>query len=254
MAPRFKESEKILENGKVLRHGKTTRLLHWLIALSIFSLFFSGFGQMPMYKRYMLVDVPGMAWTGDYALTLVLHYVGAIALIVLVAFHLFYHAFRREFDIVPRKGDVGESVQIMKAMVTGKDEPPSHKYLAEQRLAYAFIGVSILGVIITGMVKVYKNLPGVDLAENTIFWMTQLHNITAMMILLGIVLHLAAFLVPANRKLIPSMFSGEVDASYVEHRHSKWWAQLLAKSTGSSTGTTRASTSSSDKSSKNISS
>ncbi|KAB2951876.1 cytochrome b/b6 domain-containing protein [Heliorestis acidaminivorans] len=219
----------MLGNGKVLRHGKINRFVHWIVALSIFSLIFSGFGQMPMYKRYMLVDVPGMAWTGDYALTLTLHYLGAIVLMVVVAFHIFYHLLRREFHIMPRKGDVGESIQIMKAMFTGKDEPPSHKYLAEQRLAYAFIGLSIIGVIVTGMIKVYKNLPGIDLAESTIFWSTTLHNLTAMMIILGIFLHLAAFLVPANRKLIPSMFSGQVDAAYVEHRHSKWWAELVNK-------------------------
>ena len=45
---------------------------------------------------------------------------------------------------MPRKGDVRESFEIIRAMLTGKEEPPSRKFLAEQRLAYAFIGFSIV--------------------------------------------------------------------------------------------------------------
>jgi Ni,Fe-hydrogenase I cytochrome b subunit len=53
--------EKLLESeGKVLRHDRTVRIIHWLIALSCFVLVFSGFGQMPVYKRYMITDLPGL--------------------------------------------------------------------------------------------------------------------------------------------------------------------------------------------------
>ena len=56
--------EKLLESeGKVLRHDRTVRIIHWLIALSCFILVFSGFGQMPVYKRYMITDLPGFTWT-----------------------------------------------------------------------------------------------------------------------------------------------------------------------------------------------
>lgn len=227
MARKCTQSEKILHNcGKVVRHGLTNRIVHWAIALSIFSLFFTGFGQMPIYKRYMLAEIPGLEWTANYAITLHLHYVGALILMAAVGFHLVYHIMRGEYDIFPRKGDISESIQIIKAMITGKEEPPACKYLAEQRLAYLFIGVSVLGVIVTGIIKVVKNMPGVYLSENVIFWATHLHNLTAILVLFGVIAHLAAFIVPANRKLLPSMFTGLVDAAYVEHRHCKWWDDL----------------------------
>ncbi|MFW5606583.1 MAG: cytochrome b/b6 domain-containing protein, partial [Campylobacter hyointestinalis] len=42
------------------------------------------------------------------------------------------------------------------------------------------------------------------------------------MIILLIIAHLMAFIPKANRKLLPSMFSGKVDAKYTIQRHSLW--------------------------------
>ena len=207
----------------ILRHTKAVRLVHWSIALSIFLLIFSGFGQMPLYKRYMLTDIA--PWTGDYWFTLYLHYLGAIVLMVAAGWHIVFHGIRREGGLIPRSGDLTESYHIMKAMITGGKEPPSEKYLAEQRLAYAFIAGTVGLLIITGMVKVVKNL-GIHLNDSLLFWATQLHNLGAVLIIFGIIAHLGAFLVPANRNLLPSMFHGEVAEEYVKHRHSLWYERL----------------------------
>jgi len=42
---------------------------------------FTGFGQMPIFKRYYLSDLPGFGWSADYYLTHYIHYVGAAVLI-----------------------------------------------------------------------------------------------------------------------------------------------------------------------------
>ena len=39
-------------------------------------------------------------------------------------------------------------------MLTGKPEPPSEKFLAEQRVAYAFIACTVALLIFTRLVKV----------------------------------------------------------------------------------------------------
>lgn len=226
--------ERILEpdargRKRILRQPAINRLVHWLVALSTFSLFFSGFGQLPLYKRYMLADLPGLAWTADYSVTLLLHYLGAAILLFALGLHLAYHGLvRRAFGFIPRRGDVRESALIIRAMVTGRGEPPSAKYLAEQRLAYAAIGGALLVVVLTGVVKVVKNLPGVGLPEIVVTASTLLHNAAAIVLLLLIVAHLAAFLVPANRKLVGAMFHGTVDRDYVEHRHQIWYRELVA--------------------------
>lgn len=214
---------------KVKRHCIYTRMVHWLVAISTFVLFFSGFGQMPMYTRYYVADIPGLGWSGDYSLTLVLHYIFAAVLIYSVAFHLIYHGIRKDFALLPRRGDFGDSVKIIKAMLGFGQEPPSDKYLAEQRLAYAFVGGNFLLIIITGAIKVLKNLPSFQFSKGFLVLNTNLHNLAAFLLLFGIVAHLAAFLYKENRKLLPGIFTGMVCADYAGHRHKLWYQKLKTK-------------------------
>ena len=213
-------------NKTIKRQSLTNRIIHWMVAISTFMLIFSGFGQMPMYKRYNVVNIPGLGWSGDYSITVILHYVFALILVFAVVYHLVYHLIRKDFDIIPRKGDIKEAYQIIKAMLTGEKEPPSDKYLAEQRLAYAFMGGLLLAIVISGVVKVWKNLPGVEVSDSLVYLMTTIHNGATMLLILGIIGHLAAFIIKANRNLIPAMFSGKVQEEYVKERHSIWWKNI----------------------------
>lgn len=214
---------------KIKRHSLSVRFVHWSVAISTFLCIFSGFGQMPVYKRYKIDQLPGLAWTSDFSVTLLIHYIAAIVLIFAVAYHIVYHLIRKEFSILPRRGDFKESYQIIKAMLTGGEEPESDKYLAEQRLAYAYIAVMLILIIITGIIKVLKNLPAVSLEMNTLTAVSAVHNAATMLLILGIVGHLAAFLFKANRPLLPSMFTGMVDKEYARHRHSIWYRRLQQK-------------------------
>lgn len=214
------------KTGKILRQTLSNRVVHWITALSIFSLIISGFGQMPMYKRYNITKLPFSTWLGEYSITLVMHYIGAIILIFIVTYHIFVHGLQKQLDALPKKGDLKASYQIIKAMITKGEEPPSDKYLAEQRLAYLAIGVTILLLIVTGMVKMVKNAGLFHFPEIILTLSTQIHNAATFVMVFLIIGHLAAFLVKANRKLLPGMFSGYVDEAYVEHRHAIWYKKL----------------------------
>lgn len=211
-----------MKEVKITRQSVQNRIVHWGVAISIFGLIFSGILQMPISKRYMLNELPLMAWSGDYSISLVVHYVFAIALLFFVGFHLMFHFGRKEFDILPKKGDFGKSIAVIKAMLFKGEEPPSEKYLPEQRLAYAGIAMVILLLVITGMIKTYKNLAGFNLSEGVMFWVTQLHNLGMFLMILAIIGHLAAFIFKANRPLFSGMFSGKVSAKYILHRHRLW--------------------------------
>jgi len=217
------------KQSKILRQNLVNRFVHWTTALSVLLLIITGLGQLPLYTRYNITKLPGAEWLGDYFITINLHYLGALGLLFAVSFHIVYAFARQEFDIFPRKGDMKESYQIIKAMLTKGKEPASDKYLAEQRVAYLFIGLSLFLLIATGLIKTLKNVPGINLPYSLLYWNTALHNIGTGLIIFGIIGHLGAFLLKENRPLLPGMFTGSINREYVKHRHSLWYAKLLRK-------------------------
>ncbi len=62
-----------------------------IFALSVFVLAVSGLGQMPLFKRYHIADIPGLAWTADFFIQHVLHYVAAAVFLALVAYWAVIH-------------------------------------------------------------------------------------------------------------------------------------------------------------------
>lgn len=212
---------------KIYRQSLSNRIIHWLVALSTFALLISGFGQMPMYTRYGFTKIPGFAWSADFSITLYMHYIAGAVLVFAVVYHIVYHTLRKEFDILPRRGDFKESVLVIGSMLKLCKAPECDKYLGEQRLAYAYIGGNILTIIITGLIKVYKNLPGIEISNNVLWTVTTVHNAAAMFLILGIFGHLAAFVFKENRVLLPAMFSGCINLVYIEERHTHWYNKIL---------------------------
>lgn len=211
-----------IKEDKILRHTKSNRFVHWLTAISIIMLIITGLGQLPLYNRYIIVDIPGTGWLKSYDITLWVHYIFAILLLFILFYHLIYHLIRQEFDIWPKKGDVKQSWLVIKAMIFKKEEPPCDKYLPEQRLTYLYFVVSLLIIVISGLLKVVKNIAGISPESAFYFWSAQLHNLGTVLVIFGVIAHLGAFAIKINRKLLPGMFSGYVDLDYAKHRHPFW--------------------------------
>ncbi|MGG6432785.1 formate dehydrogenase subunit gamma [Anoxybacillus sp. D401a] len=214
------------KKNKIYRQPLPNRFVHWGIAISIIMLIITGIGQMPVYGRYLIVQPFGTKWLTSYEVTLWVHYFFAATLLFFTTYHVVYHVIKKEFDIWPKKGDVKGSYLILKAMLLKQKEPPSEKYLPEQRIAYLYFVVSIGLVIVTGVIKVIKNIMGVQPTNGILFWGAQLHNLATVMVIFGVIMHLAAFIVKENRKLLPGMFTGYVDEEYVKERHSLWYKEL----------------------------
>jgi hypothetical protein len=117
--------ENILTNRRY-----ANKLFHRLYLLLFIAMAFTGFGQMPIFKRYYLSDVPGMAWTADFYFTHYLHYVGASLLLALIAY------LTVDYLLVQRK---------------------SYKLTHSAYLRILLLG----GIIVTGIFRVLKNLPDV---------------------------------------------------------------------------------------------
>lgn len=56
-----------------------------VFGLAVAVLAVSGLAQMPIFKRYGVSDLPGLAWTADFYLTHLLHYAAAVAALFLLS-------------------------------------------------------------------------------------------------------------------------------------------------------------------------
>ena len=63
----------------------------YLYLVSGIMLAFTGFGQMPLYKRYYIADIPGMAWSADFYITHLVHYGFSILLLGIASYAVFNH-------------------------------------------------------------------------------------------------------------------------------------------------------------------
>ena len=223
------EEKIIKDKSAVLRHSPVELAEHWLLAISGLLLIFSGFGELPMYKRYMVTQIPGLGWAGDFFINLKIHYLAGIVFVSIMVFHALYHGWLGHQGLIPRKGDVKASCKTILCMLGFGEEDKMEKYLPEQRLAYAYLGGVGLVLVLTGMVKVVKNLPGVYLSPTLITSMTLIHTFATIFFLLGVLAHLAALIFKVNRPLAKSVFTGEVNLGYVQDRHTLWYEELMGK-------------------------
>lgn len=211
-----------MQSKTVLRHSLLVRVNHWMIALSGLVLAFSGLMQMPMAKRYNIVKVPGLAWTEEYSVTLILHYGSAVIFSIFVFYHIVYHLKRKELAIMPKPGDLAEGFQGFKAMIGLAEEPKHEKFQAKQRIIYAVIGSVSMLLIVTGLVKSYKNMGDIILSPMFLQMVTMLHTVLGMLFLALFFAHVGALALKGHRPLIPSMFSGRIDREYAE-KHLPGW-------------------------------
>ena len=129
---------------------------------------FTGFGQMPIFKRYYISDIPGMAWSADFYLTHYIHYLGAIFLLALIAYTVVSYL----------------SLERKRYRLTVS--------------AYARI-LLLAGIVVTGAFRVMKNLPDVVFSPGFTLFIDIAH-LGFMMIYLFAVLFFAVF---RSRWLVP---------------------------------------------------
>jgi hypothetical protein len=106
------------------------KLFKPLYIILLFVMGLTGFGQMPIFKRYYIADIPGLGWLADFYATHYIHYIGAVVLFgfFVYAAVVYFGLMRKEFQL------------------TGA----------------AYVRIAILALIaVTGIFRVLKNLPDV---------------------------------------------------------------------------------------------
>jgi cytochrome b subunit of formate dehydrogenase len=210
------------EKNRVVRHGVLELIEHWALALSGLVLLLSGLFELPMAARYKITAIPGFAWSGDFIASLSIHYAASLVFIVAAFFHLFYHGLLHDQGLIPQKGDLKASIAVIKTFFGKGEEPPFDKYLPEQRLAYLGMAFVIAVIVLTGLVKTYKNVYAPDLSHTLILWSTWLHNIFFVLFILAFAGHIGAIILKPNRPMVRGILTGAVRLDYARHRHPLW--------------------------------
>ena len=218
----------VRERGLVVRHSVVELIEHWAIAISGLVLLISGFFQMPTANRYYIASVPGLGWSGDFFVSLYVHYAASVVFIAAAAYHLVYHGMRGDKGMIPQKGDFKTSIAVIKSFFGKGEEPPFHKYLPEQRLAYAGMAFIIAMLILSGLVKTYKNIYAPDLPLAVVLTATWVHNIFFALFLLAFLAHMAAIVLKPNRPMVRGILTGAVSLAYARHRHPLWIGEMEA--------------------------
>ena len=128
------------------------RIFKPLYFILLFVLGLTGFGQMPIFKRYYIADIPGLGWLADFYATHYIHYIGAILLFGFFAYAgvIYFGLIRKRFHLT----------------------------------SAAYIRIAILALIaITGIFRVLKNLP--DMVFSPLFTMViDISHLAFMMVLM----------------------------------------------------------------------
>jgi cytochrome b subunit of formate dehydrogenase len=226
-------AERILqEKGLIVRHSALELFEHWAMALSGLILLVTGMFQLPMAQRYYITSIPGLAWSGDFMASLYLHYAASVVFVAVGLFHLVYHGLKGDWGMLPRKGDGKASITVIKSFFGKGEEPPFAKYLPEQRLAYVGMALVIALLILSGLVKTYKNLYAPDMSLTVVLWATWIHNIAFVLFILAFVGHIGAIVLKPNRPLVRGIFTGRVRLDYARHRHPLWLAEIEKGASG----------------------
>lgn len=214
------------EKNRVVRHEWIELAGHWTIALSGLALLLSGMFELPMAARYGITKLPGFGWSGDFIVSLYIHYVASVVFVAAAFFHLVYHGLLDDRGLLPQKGDIKASIDVVKSFFGFGEEPPFGKYLPEQRVAYLGMAIVIGMLVLTGLIKTYKNIYAPDLSHAVVFWATTLHNLFFVLFILAFAGHVGALILKPNRPMVRGILTGKVRLDYAKHRHPLWIAGM----------------------------
>lgn len=144
------------------------KLVKPIYLVLLFMMGLTGFGQMPIFKRYYIADIPGLAWTAKFYVTHYLHYVGAILLFFLVVYVIvvYFGLMRRSYSL--------------------------------SWAAYVRI-ILLAAIMVTGIFRVLKNLPDIVFSPGFTMFIDISHLAFMMLMMLcGIV-----FIITRSGWLVP---------------------------------------------------
>ena len=127
--------------------------LWYVYLVTVFMLALTGFAQMPIFKRYYIADIPGLGWLAQFYVTHLMHYIGAIVLLGLLAY------------------------VVTSYLAVGRRK---RRVSASGYLRILFL----VAILVTGILRVIKNFEGYYFSSGMIIFLDLLHVAAVMGFLL----------------------------------------------------------------------
>ena len=132
-----------------MNHGQSdTRAIslagRWYYLITVIFLLLSGFGQMPIFKRYYIADIPGLGWLAEFFITHYIHYLAAILFLAFTAY------------------------MFMDYLLSRRN--------SRQMTASGYVRGGILaGILVSGIFLVIRNLAGTNFSSEFIIFLDLCH-------------------------------------------------------------------------------
>ena len=201
-----KKAERPSQEGKrVQRHEPIDRIMHWVMAISIFALLVTGV--------FPIIGIE-FAW-------LTLHWIAGLVLTAAVLFHIIRSVLQKDLM------SVWISPSDLKEPFDESQKPG--KYSVAQKGMHAAVTVMTLLVILSGLFMFAMiDTPWWDrtnsLSESTLGWMFFIHGLTTLALIALIALHLYFAVRPEKLFYLRSMFKGWIseDELAANHDPERW--------------------------------
>jgi heme A synthase len=93
--------------------------LKWAFPAALGISIFTGFGNMPLWGRYFVSDIPGLGWSADFFINIYVHYLSGGVLLALSTYYIIHYNQRRSRDARLSRAGVLRVVAFGMVLVSG---------------------------------------------------------------------------------------------------------------------------------------
>lgn len=99
--------------------GVSRRWIKLSFSVLLFMAILTGFGQMPIFKRYYIADLPGLGWLNQFYVTHFLHYLSGTFLLALLGYLVFDWILSTKNQRRLSLLGIGRSITLAAILITG---------------------------------------------------------------------------------------------------------------------------------------
>ena len=130
-------------------------LVRLLYTIAVAAALFTGFGNMPLWKRYYVADIPGLGWSGNFFINVNVHILAGSLLMALAVY------------------------VVIGALAVGHRDGGRLTFFGKTK------GALLAVALATGILMVVKNLPGVSFSMQALMIFNFTHMAAAVLFLLA---------------------------------------------------------------------